>query len=795
MLLYIYFGVTILSGILYMKNRTLRGVLEAPAYFGMIAMTYAVLNYFGANVLGLNMFDKSYKYVSIACVGITVAIFLLWKFLIDKKYKERVKYRYLKKVVLLLFLVISIVWLLLYAIGLNFDFDLLFFELCVPAYFIVVMISLLLFVLNYKKIKNAEEIENKWLAFELSANISLWIVFIMGAGSHATRVYTEIFAFLFAFVTIYYLITSYKKMLVSFSLKKNSEYRKNFKKFVPGLLLFGVLLYGENSLEFFGANINTIPFGLGAFYIDYLRIIAAIVIGGAGLFALLKEKYGNKVNALIFGVDVAVYIQVMFLNRNLGQTDMEVINWMDYKWSMLLGVIVWAAIIAISLRFSKKNEKGFGEVVKAGSIFLIILQIVSIIYLFISIGGWSGQVNSKATDAYVNCNYYLTNEGQFEVSKNNVVLFILDTFSNDYMDTLMERDANTMDEFQDFTYYSNYNVVYDGTALAVPYMLTGNSFDYEQPCIKATSASFKSENAKYFYDNLKEKNIDARFYTDIQTQAWVGVQNLQKYYSNVGFDENLDLRIDYDLVLSHMNKSVMYRVLPFVAKPFFLIVTDDFLETAEGKQSEKGEIATEDHFVRTADEDKFTLDDKESSFLVYHFGGMHEASTYDDDKIAKMANDNLNIIRAYMEELKRLGVYDDTTIIVTADHGIHETVDGSQAIFMIKEAGVSRDSYVESKAPIDAADLLPTIMRNFDLDGEKLGRTIYDIDEKEERERTVYVRKLDDSLLSTAKKANTNLSSSFNCLYQFNYVGDKETLRARDEEKPDKKIVLVDFWW
>lgn len=39
------------------------------------------------------------------------------------------------------------------------------------------------------------------------------------------------------------------------------------------------------------------------------------------------------------------------------------------------------------------------------------------------------------------------------------------------------------------------------------------------------------------------------------------------------------------------------------------------------------------------------------------------------------------------------------------------------------------------------------------------------------------------------------LISDFYCLYRFDYIGDKEDLRKREEDKPDAVFPLVDFWW
>ena len=46
----------------------------------------------------------------------------------------------------------------------------------------------------------------------------------------------------------------------------------------------------------------------------------------------------------------------------------------------------------------------------------------------------------------------------------------------------------------------------------------------------------------------------------------------------------------------------------------------------------------------------------------------------------------MTIMEAYLNELKRLGVYDDATIIITADHG-GDWKEEMQIIYFIKQPG------------------------------------------------------------------------------------------------------------
>jgi hypothetical protein len=70
----------------------------------------------------------------------------------------------------------------------------------------------------------------------------------------------------------------------------------------------------------------------------------------------------------------------------------------------------------------------------------------------------------------------------------------------------------------------------------------------------------------------------------------------------------------------------------------------------------------------------------------------------------------------YLDELKRLGVYEDATIIITADHGIWWETDPnaepwlSSPLMLVKPAGVSEGDLTTSDAQVEAYDVLPTVI-------------------------------------------------------------------------------------
>lgn len=80
----------------------------------------------------------------------------------------------------------------------------------------------------------------------------------------------------------------------------------------------------------------------------------------------------------------------------------------------------------------------------------------------------------------------------------------------------------------------------------------------------------------------------------------------------------------------------------------------------------------------------------------------------------------LEIIRRYLDEMKRLGVYDDATVVITGDHpwAVDDHVEPTQprltALF-VKEAGAAEKPLRVSTAQVSQENLIPTLVKSAGL--------------------------------------------------------------------------------
>ena len=127
-------------------------------------------------------------------------------------------------------------------------------------------------------------------------------------------------------------------------------------------------------------------------------------------------------------------------------------------------------------------------------------------------------------------------------------------------------------------------------------------------------------------------------------------------------------------------------------------------------------------------EDAFTLRESDKGYSFIHVDGCHKSTIYDSDfnllpegdpeglknSTVNVMTQSFKLISRYLAEMKRLGVYEDATIIITGDHASigSDTKEPSYAYvtaLFVKPAGVSEGETVNNYAQLDVDNVLATI--------------------------------------------------------------------------------------
>lgn len=192
----------------------------------------------------------------------------------------------------------------------------------------------------------------------------------------------------------------------------------------------------------------------------------------------------------------------------------------------------------------------------------------------------------------------------------------------------------------------------------------------------------------------------------------------------------------------------------------------------------KGHVTFSKDFYYYDDEYMKNLILKESEkdnnyFIIEHLNGPHPPC----DDVTEETINCLNIVKEYIRQMKEVGVYENSSIIITSDHGRHTSDFSAGAvtpIFMIKEANKSFDKMQVSNAPVYHRDFLATYLYEAGLytnsDKEIYGNTVFDFEEGSARERIWYDHTSDNSY------PNPN-GASCNVYHAYKYTGGSEELK------------------
>lgn len=498
---------------------------------------------------------------------------------------------------------------------------------------------------------------------------------------------------------------------------------------------FNLCVFGP--LEFYYSNVFDFWFTL-----DY--VLPAVCIVGVVVFGIsfcilyfTKEKISRFLCRITFLLMTALYVQGNYLNIGYDVLDGSTVNWKSMIFKGIINAIIWGAILVIPF-FIKlfKEDKVFIKVSNIISLFILGIEIITLSVLIFMVNVYSADTNSV-----LDSSFYLDSSKMFEISEEeNIIVFVSDTFEATYMNDILEKYPEYKDKLKDFTYFDNTTGASLMTYSAMPTILTGET------CQVGNNLK---ENIDYCFDNSKlfdvliENGYDVELYTDMNLIP--------------AGEERISNKIDKKIMLNGSSKfklaellyeCVMYKYLPHFLKSGFVVDTAEFNRITSTEVEQYG--FDDVKFYETLIEKKISTLNSNKKYKLYHLNGVHTPYTITNDikyDLSKeyLAKDiqerrenqtiaSLNIFINYLENLRKTNVYDNTTIILIADHGWENRY---HINCLVKNKNADSEFSI-SHAPISIAeDFVPTIL-NVATNSKNYGKDIFDYKEDEIRKRDVY---------------------------------------------------------
>lgn len=563
------------------------------------------------------------------------------------------------------------------------------------------------------------------------------------------------------------------------------------------LLCFTGLFFGP--LDIVNANQVYLTFTAG----DLLRPLLALTAAGtvllAALTALLRGRAFSTALGLFFALALMFYLQGVLLGRDLTSLDGRDFRWQDDPAAAWGNLALWLAAAVLGALGGRRWPEG----VQTGAVILCLALCTA--QAAALLGSWK-PVGAEGP------NYQLDGAEQFVLSEeDNIVVITLDQVSPNLFEDVLALDPALEEVFKDFTYYDNMSASYSLTFPSLCSMLTGQMYDGSLPVEEYFQKAWHSDTAEYFYGTLRDRGYIANLYVESNYAAMTAENMLGKAENVV---QAGDLVVRWPLVQQSLWMS-LYRYCPVMLKNLFCVSTGGIVDVAEYEGVDKLCINT-DFYPRLLEEGLSTAPGS-NRFVWYHTKGAHFPYTVGYDGLplgyeAESAGEyRLDQLHGYMvavtdllQQMKELGIYDDATVILSADHGYFRDL---QVMFLIKAPGQSFERMQINSAPVAQQDIPATVLELLGEDGSPLGRSIFDVREEETRLRTTAVWGYHPGYPEVPWIGNINQwdneangKEHYNVMALIDYEGDREELAEKYglwyyQKKADRIVTLTDSFY
>ncbi len=515
--------------------------------------------------------------------------------------------------------------------------------------------------------------------------------------------------------------------------KQPSRWSDWKKQLVPGLILslaLSFLLGLYAPLELYFTNITEFQFDFWALFPQLLKlfgILLAVCIVGFGLCYLIHNRLYDL--ALVLGgIGYCIaYVHGMFLVGNLPPLDGTDFSWSDYHKETVISLIVCAVIAVVFILLVRfLHMKKMRKVIAGLSLFFTAILVVTGVTVGITNDGFQ----RKPLMA-------VTKNNEFQMSSDtNMVIFLMDAVDSKAFRQLLDGDdpeyAQTL---ADFTYYPNTVGAYSFTEHSIPYILTGQWFENQEPFEDYTAQAMASSpllnrlKAEHYRIGMYEEDLRC---TEEQAAEFENVEKTTLRFTS------------FSAIAKEELKLVWFKYAPYLLKRAVHVDMNRFTMIVEPvSDSELYHYVNWDFYPDAQNAQITTVSDKVFKFI--HIEGAHVPLRYDKD-VNIIGSENgtydqnlqasMTVLKQYLDDLKAAGVYDNTAIVVMADHGYWTYWDDkllgrSNPLLAVKGVGESHEMKI-SEAPISYEDLQECFSRLLDGDASD---QVFDAKEGDQRIR------------------------------------------------------------
>lgn len=477
-----------------------------------------------------------------------------------------------------------------------------------------------------------------------------------------------------------------------------------------------------------------------------VMIFSAIVYILSLLFK--KKKVYSIYLILLFVAFIATYIQGNFLAGSLPTLDGSPIIWSNYTKDGVISIAMWCLLLSISIfLFIKYKEKIFT--------YMKYISLAVFAMLFVSL--CTTLLSNK--DIYVNKGTITaTNENLTNLSQNkNFLILLVDMVDSKTFANVLD-EMNMEDIFKDFTYFPDTLSAYPFTRESIPFILSGEWFEEQKSFNDYYNEAL---NNSKFLNELKKQNYDLNIYES--ELNWTDMKALE--VNNI---KAIDFAINKISLYKQEFKYILFKYLPFPLKKYSKVEWMDY-KLCRKENLDSSNLFNMDNKINYDLLDEINIQ-KNNYFHFLHVDGGHYPWN-SDSNFNKIENgtyeqkieSTIKVIDKYIKRIKEANLYDNSVIIVLADHGNngYDSVGRQNPILYIKGFDEKHKNVNISNKKVSFSDLNDSIYYDL-LNGKKSFELLPNIEKNRVRRflwykeyDKMYEQLLDGHAWETDKLKNT----------------------------------------
>lgn len=317
----------------------------------------------------------------------------------------------------------------------------------------------------------------------------------------------------------------------------------------------------------------------------------------------------------------------------------------------------------------------------------------------------------------------------------NIIVVVLDTFGSEYFQKIIEERPEITDNFNGFVSYTDAISNYPATKASIPSMLTGKMLEEDQ----SYDSFMKGASENGFLQKLNEKGY-------LASVVGMASRFREIYPDRYIFLPSLETKKLSNHIARTLTDLSIFRAIPHYLKPVIYNNGDWLFSQKNSKTDvpEKNPEKTLYMFDMVTSRAKVNGETPRVKF--YHFRLPHPHFVLDSechrirvedykkhDRPKEQSICAIKKLTQFLNKLKELGVYNNSLIVVTSDHGARVFSDyentGFPSYFEIKTSGIlfmikginQQQSFSQIKEPI-SLDLLHDVILNESLHSTKLNQ-------------------------------------------------------------------------